>query len=186
MKKTALLLFLFSAIAFSGQAQEKYICKNGQISFYGQTPMETIDAVNQQASGVIDTKTGDVVVSAMVKSFSFKIALMEEHFNENYIESSKFPKATFKGKITNLNAIQFSKPGNYKAQIEGDLTIKGKVQKMKTEANIEVKAGKLTVKSKFKITPEDHGIEIPSVVRDKIAKQMDVSLDMAFDPMKSK
>ena len=181
----ALFLVGLMLVAFShGFSQDKYITKNGHVSFFGQTPMETIDAKNDQASGIIDIKTGDIVVSAMVKSFKFKIALMEEHFNENYIESTKFPKATFKGKITNLKDINFSKPGIYKAIVEGDLTVKGKAQKTKTEGTIEVKGNQLIVKSKFKVTPEDHDITIPGVVREKISKQMDVTVDLTLDPMK--
>lgn len=181
--KSALSIALLFISGF-GFSQGKYVCKTGKLSFFGQTPMETIEALNSQASGILDTQTGDMVVSAMVKSFKFKIALMEEHFNENYIESTKNPKASFKGKIINLKDIQFGKAGVYKAVVEGDLTIKGKTQKIKTEGTVEVKGSQIMVKSKFKVTPEDHGIEIPSVVRDKIARQMEVTVDMIFDPMK--
>ncbi|MFA4864578.1 MAG: YceI family protein, partial [Bacteroidales bacterium] len=117
-----LLIGLVSSISVHAQ---KYMTKNGNIMFYSETPMETIKAVNEQVNAVLDTQTGDIVCKILIKSFQFPKALMQEHFNENYLESDKFPNSTFKGKITNLSAINFSKGGIYDALIEGDMTIHG-------------------------------------------------------------
>ncbi|MBA4322227.1 MAG: YceI family protein, partial [Odoribacter sp.] len=101
MKRITLLLVLFT-VFFAANAQ-KYMTKNGFIGFFGHTPMEDIKADNNQVSSILDISTGELVFQALIKSFHFERALMEEHFNENYLESDKFPKSGFKGKITNLS-----------------------------------------------------------------------------------
>jgi len=109
MKRLLLLVFLLNiVIALNAQ---KYMTKNGFIGFYSHTPMEDIKADNNQVIGVLDTSTGEMVFQALIKSFHFDRALMEEHFNENYMESDKIPKSVFKGKITNLASVDFTKPG---------------------------------------------------------------------------
>ena len=178
---TAILLLTFFT---AGQAQEKYLSKNGHVWFYGHTPMEDIEAHNNEVASMINTKTGDIVYQILIKSFKFKRALMEEHFNENFMESSKYPKSDFKGKIISLGEIDFSKNGVYNAAVEGNLTIHNKTNKVKQTGTIEVKDGKLIVKSKFNITPTDYGIEIPATVREKIAKSMEVTVDMTYDSYK--
>ena len=184
MKTTIILsLFLFGFLS-SGYSQEKYLAKNGHIWFYGQTPLEEIEAHNYEAASVITPSTGDIVFQLLIKSFKFKRALMEEHFNENYIESSKYPKSDFKGKITNLKDVDFTRNGTYKATVEGNLTIHNKTNKIKQTGTIEVKDGKIFVKTKFSVVPQDYDIEIPNAVRDKIAKSMDVNVDMAYEPYK--
>jgi hypothetical protein len=182
MKFPLFTAVLFLAFIFAGSAQEKYLSKNGHVWFYGHTPMEDIEAHNNEVASMINAKSGDIMYQILVKSFKFKRALMEEHFNENYMESSKYPKSDFKGKITNLGDIDFSKNGVYKTTVEGNLTIHNKTNKVKQNGTIEVKDGKLIVKSKFNVTPQDYGIEIPSTVRDKIAKQMEVNVDMTYAP----
>jgi hypothetical protein len=183
--KTLLIAAVLSLTIFAaGQAQEKYLSKNGHVWFHGQTPMEDIEAHNNEVASMINTKTGDIIYQILIKSFKFKRALMEEHFNENYMESSKYPKSDFKGKIANLGDIDFLKNGVYKATVEGTLTIHNKANKVKQNGTIEVKDGKLIVKSKFNIAPTDYDIEIPAAVRDKIAKSMDVTVDMTYEPYK--
>jgi hypothetical protein len=180
------LIFVLFLIGFftAAYSQEKYLCKNGHIWFYSHTPFEDIEAHNNESAGIINTASGDIAFQILIKSFKFKRALMEEHFNENYMESSKYPKSDFKGKITNLDSIQFRKAGVYKAIVEGNLTIHNKTNKIKQTGIIEVKDGKLFVKSKFNAVPQDFDIEIPSTVRDKFAKSMEVNVDMIYEPYK--
>ena len=90
---------------------QKYITKNGKINFYSDAPMEKIEAKNNEVKAALDASTGDIVFQVLITSFEFKQALMQEHFNENYMESPKFPNSTFKGKINNLKDINFSKNG---------------------------------------------------------------------------
>jgi polyisoprenoid-binding protein YceI len=118
-----------------------------------------------------------------MKSFKFEKALMEEHFNENYVESEKFPKSTFKGKITNLSDVDFTKTGVYKVTVEGELLIHGVTQNISTPGEIEITGDGVKARSKFFIKPEDYKIEIPSVVRENIAKEITVTVDVNMPPM---
>jgi len=169
MKRLAFFLF-FITLTFSVNAQ-KYMTKNGYIGFFSHTAMEDIKADNNQVAGILDISTGEMVFQALVKSFHFDRALMEEHFNENYMESDKFPKSSFKGKLTNLSSVDFSKPGTYAVDVEGDLTIHDVTNKVSTKGTIEVIQGGINANSKFNISPEDYKINIPGVVRDKINKR---------------
>ncbi len=179
----AIGLLLLLGIGAALPAQTKYLGKNGHIWFYSHTPLEDIEAHNTEAAGVLNAGTGEIVFQLLIKSFKFKRALMEEHFNENYMESSKYPRSEFKGRITNLSAISFDKPGIYKAEAEGNLTIHNKTNPVRPSGTIEVREGRLFLKSVFDVAPEDYGIEIPGAVRDKIGKKMQVTVDMAFDPI---
>jgi hypothetical protein len=180
--KRILVFFLFLTLVFSANAQ-KYMTKSGYLGFYSHTPLEEIKGDNNQVASVLDISTGDIVFQALVKSFHFEKALMEEHFNENYMESEKFPKASFKGKITNLSTVNFSKPGSYDVIVEGDLTIHDVTNKVKVKGTVEVAPGGINANSKFPIVPEDYKISIPGVVREKIAKNLDVTVDIKFLPL---
>ena len=184
MKRLFLLVFFLNiVIALNAQ---KYITKNGFIGFYSHTPMEDIKADNNQVVGALDISTGEMVFQALIKSFHFDRALMEEHFNENYMESDKFPKSVFKGKITNLASVDFSKNGTYEVNVEGDLTIHDVTNKISTKGTVEVVSGGINANSKFKIVPEDYKIIIPGVVRDKFDKTMEVTVTMKYAPIANK
>jgi len=184
MKRLFLLAFFLNIVfAVNGQ---KYMTKNGFIGFYSHTPMEDIKADNNQVVGVLDISTGEMVFQALIKSFHFNRALMEEHFNENYMESEKFPKSLFKGKITNLASVDFSKTGTYDVTVEGDLTIRDVTNKISTKGTIEVVNGGINANSKFNIVPEDYKITIPGVVRDKFDKSMAVTVTMKYTPIANK
>ena len=124
MKKTSLLLLgvVFSITVLS----QRYITKNGHIQFYSETPMETIEAHNRQVNSALDLSTGDFVFKVLMKSFEFEKALMQEHFNENYVESDKFPRAEFEGRILNFSSIDFSSQlTNWGASSPSGLETKG-------------------------------------------------------------
>jgi polyisoprenoid-binding protein YceI len=165
---------------------QKYMTKNGYIGFLSQTAMETIKADNNQVVGVMDVATGEMVFQALIKSFHFDRALMEEHFNENYMESDKIPKATFKGKITNLSSVNFAKNGTYEVTVDGDLTIHDVTNKISTKGTLEVVSGGLNANAKFKIVPEEYKINIPGVVREKIDKNLEVTVQMKYTPVAAK
>ncbi len=184
MKRLFLLLF-FLNIVLAVNAQ-KYMTKNGYIGFYSHTPMEDIKADNNQVAGVLDITTGEMVFQALIKSFHFERALMEEHFNENYMESDKIPKSSFKGKITNFSSVDFSKNGTYDVTVEGDLTIHDVTNKISTKGTIEVVSGGINANSKFNIVPEDYKISIPGVVREKVNKNLEVTVTMKFTPLAAK
>lgn len=186
MKKST--KFLFIAIiaitaSFTVQAQ-KYMTKNGSIRFYSETPIETIEATNNQVNAALDSQTGDLVFKVLIKSFQFEKALMQEHFNENYMESDKFPNSTFVGKVTNLSAIDFSKEGAYEATIDGDLTIHGVTKKISEKGTFTVKAGDKTHGiCKFNVKPADYSIKIPGAVVKNIAETIEVTVDIELSKM---
>jgi hypothetical protein len=172
-------------IVLSVNAQ-KYMTKNGYIGFYSHTSMEDIKADNNQVISALDISSGEIVFQALIKSFHFNRALMEEHFNENYMESDKFPKSVFKGKITNFTAVDFSKTGTYNVTVEGDLTIHDVTNKINTKGTIEVVSGGINANSKFNIVPEDYKINIPGVVKDKFDKTIEVTVTMKYTPVANK
>jgi hypothetical protein len=184
MKRLTIFICLLS-IGLAGNAQ-KYMTKNGFIGFFSHTPMEDIKGDNNQVAAILDISTGEMVFQALIKSFHFDRALMEEHFNENYMESDKFPKSSFKGKITNLSSVNFSKNGTYEVTVEGDLTIRDVTNKITTKGTIEVVTGGINASSKFNLSPEDYKINIPGVVREKINKNMEVTVTMKYEPIAGK
>lgn len=184
MKRLVLSILILNFF-FALNAQ-KFMTKNGFISFYSYTPLEEIKAENNQVVGILDTSTGEMVYQVLIKSFHFPRSLMEEHFNENYMESDKIPKANFKGKITNLSSVDFTKNGTYNVTVEGDLTIHDVTNKITTKGTLEVADGGINADSKFNLVPEDYKITIPGIVRDKINKSMEVTLQMKFTPLANK
>lgn len=181
--KIAALLFIGLAGSLSVHAQ-KYMTKNGNIKFYSETPMETIQAVNDQVNAALDTRTGDIVFKILIKSFQFPKALMQEHFNENYMESDKFPNSTFKGKITNLSSIDFSKEGSYDAVIEGDMTIHGVTKSISEKGAFTVEPGdRIHGKSKFLVRVADYNIKIPGTVINNIAESIEVTVEVELAKM---
>lgn len=173
------LIFCFVVVAFVS-AQEKYITKTGHIWFYSHTVIEDIEAHSHQVVAIVVPSTGSIAVSIPIMSFVFKKTLMQEHFNENYMESAKYPKATFKGVINDPSNINITKNGTYKTTVEGDLTIHGVTKKIKADGVVVVKDGKFNVKSKFIVAPKDYNIAIGSAVANKIAKNIEVNVDLDF------
>ncbi len=183
MKNLIKLAFILLMISNSAFAQ-KYITKNGHISFFSDAPSEKIEAKNNQVSTALDITTGDLVFKVLIKSFEFKNALMQEHFNENYLESNKFPNATYKGKITNPKEIDFTKNGKYKANVEGEMTIHGVTKKENHAGVFEVKDGKIIASSKFFIALKDYNIEKPKMVLNNIADKIEITVEVSLEKIK--
>ncbi len=180
------LLLIFATIFYTGLVfgQDVYFTKAGTVIFDSSTPLETIYAENNQVTSFLKTTDGELNFAALIKSFRFKNALMEEHFNENFIESSTFPKAVFKGKISNWSAIDLSKEEDQQADIEGELTLHGVTKKISTKANLHPQKDKIFGTCKFVVSAEDFGIKIPSLVREKIAKEVNVTVAISYEPYK--
>ena len=178
MKKLSLILGLV-AICTGLQAQ-KYFTRTGEISFFSSTSIEDIEAHNKTVTAVFDSKTGAIQYSVTMKAFHFEKALMEEHFNENYVESDEFPKSSFKGMIVDMKSINLKKDGMYTSDVTGKLTIHGVTKEVTTKAQFTVKGEKVIGEAKIKVNPEDYKIEIPGVVREKIAKELEVTIVMNF------
>jgi hypothetical protein len=181
MKITILMLALVVS-SYTAFAQ-KYFTKTASVQFFSATPMENIDAKSGQTTSIIDFATGDIVFKMRIKTFQFEKALMQEHFNEKYLESEKYPEATFKGKIDNYTAINLKKEGEYKVAVTGDLTIHGVTKKYTTVGVISVAAGKVSVQAKFPIKLADHDVKIPGAVKDNISETVDVSVNADYTEM---
>lgn len=180
MKKIMLILILSACIQLSARAQV-FFTKNGMISFYSSAPIENIKADNNQVISIINTSTGEVQFSLLVNAFHFKKSLMEEHFNENYMESKKYPKSTFKGRIADMSKVNFTADGTYPVTVSGDLTIHGVTNKVSIPGTVSVKGGTISASSKFPVRLADHKIEIPKIVTDNIAKVVDVTVSCTYD-----
>src|SRR5690606_4319041 len=126
---------------------KKLVCRNGFISFFSTTPIEDIKAENRKVVSTLNPKTGDLSISLLMKSFKFPKAKMEEHFNENYAESNKYPKSNFEGKITDISKVNFEKDGDYTVNIKGKLTIKDVTKEIETTGSISVKGAVATGKT---------------------------------------
>ena len=179
IKKYSILILVSLGFCFQGYSQT-YLTKNGVIRFYSDAPLEKIEAVNQQVNTALLVPTGDFLFKVLIKSFNFEKAMMQEHFNSNYLESDKYPEATFLGKITNIKDINFTKDGNYPALIDGKLTIHGQTQLVKQNGTIEIKNGTVTAKSKFNILLSDYNISVPSTLVDKISNTIEVTVEVVL------
>ncbi len=179
MKKN---IFILSCVFLStfGFAQ-KMMTRTGEIKFEASMPaFEEIAAKNNTVSAILDKSTGDLAALALIKAFKFKAPLMEEHFNENYMESSKFPKATFKGKIVNFDASKItSKKTDF--DLEGDLNIHGVTKKIKTKITLVANTGKITATSNLIVKAKDYAIEIPSLVKSKIAEDIKIGINLVLE-----
>jgi hypothetical protein len=178
MKK--ILFYFLLLVTIENSAQTKLVTKTGKINFEASVPaFEEVKAKNEAVTCILNTETGEIASLVLMKGFRFKVALMEEHFNENYVESDKFPKATFKGKIegfdiTKLTAIAKDHTIKGKLELHGklkDITISAKIKK--TDAGVEIDA-------KFTVNTDDFDIEIPSVVSKKLNKKVAVTLDVTL------
>lgn len=181
-----LLVFLLLTFLIQPLSAQKYITKTGYIGFYSHTIVEDIKAENNQVAGILDIATGEVVFMVLIKSFRFKKALMQEHFNENYLESDKYPRSTLTGKIKDYSGVDPGKNGKHEVTVEGDLDLHGVTKKITADGIIEVADGKIIASSKFNIAPEDYNIKIPNVVRDNIARTIEVTVGMNYDPPQNK
>lgn len=176
------ICFLLGASAGVLSAQDKYFTKDGKIFFHSDAKLEKIEAVNNKVSSVLEIATGKMEFSVLMKGFAFEKALMQEHFNENYVESDKFPKTVFKGAIADLKSVNFAKDGSYNVTVSGQMTMHGVTKPVSAAGTVEVKGGTIVAKSKFKLPLADYGITIPSVVADNISKEVEISVNMDYKP----
>ena len=184
MKKLIFILSCLAVFSLSSNAQ-KFITKTGHIKFYSDSPAEMIEANNRQVNAALDATTGDFVFKVLLKSFEFEKALMQEHFNENYIESDKFPIATFLGKVNNIKDVSVAKDGKYDVVVEGKLTIHGVTQQVTEKGSFEVKQGKIAVNAKFNILLSDYNVKIPGAVTNNISKSVEITVDLNLEKFAS-
>jgi polyisoprenoid-binding protein YceI len=177
----AVALFVSATVSF---AQDKFYTKTGKIQFFSSATLEDIDAQNKTAAAILDAKSGAVQFSVLMKGFEFRKQLMQQHFNENYVESDKYPKGDFKGTITNNSEINYNKNGVYPAKATGKLTIHGVTKDIQTNGTIKVQDGKLELNSSFNVLVSDYNIKIPAVVKDKVSNTIKITVDCLLEPLK--
>ncbi|RYZ56466.1 MAG: YceI family protein [Chitinophagaceae bacterium] len=177
-----LALWCLLAVA-TVQAQGRYFTKTGRISFTSHAPLEDIEAVNKTASAVLDAKTGQLQFAVLMKGFEFKKALMQEHFNENYVESHKYPKAEFRGSIVNNADVNYTKDGTYQARARGQLSLHGVTRDIDVPATLQVQGGKVEGRATFPVRVADYNITIPSLVKDKISNTVNVTVQVRLEPL---
>lgn len=182
MNKAAVIVAMLCLPALTHA--QKWMTRTGKVSFFSSTSVENIEAFNNEAASVIDAKSGDIAFIVPIKSFRFDKALMQEHFNESYMESSKYPKAEYKGRITNLSDVNFSQDGTYNVKTTGKLTMHGVTKEVPASGTLVVKSGTATVKSKFMVAPADFGIKIPAVSASKIASKIEITVDSVLKETK--
>lgn len=164
------------------QAQNIWSSRNASISFFSSTVVEDIEGKSGTASSALDVKSGNIIFKVYNNSFQFKKKLMQEHFNENYMESEKYPTSEFKGKIN--EPLDISKPGSRKVTVEGILSIHGVGQTYRTTADLVTENGGITAKAVFKVKIADHDIKIPSLVFKNIAEFVEVRILATYLPKK--
>ncbi|RYZ24169.1 MAG: YceI family protein [Chitinophagaceae bacterium] len=161
--------------AAAAQAQTVARFSNPVVSFFSSAPLEDIEAVNKKAVGAVDWSKRSFLVSIPIKGFEFKSGLMQTHFNENYLQSDKYPDCIFRGNFA--GPVDLTKDGDYPVTATGDLTLHGVTQKRSIPATISVRKGLASVSSKFNIRVADHKIEIPKMVFKKIAEVVAVTIN---------
>ena len=184
MKKILLVPILLLSIASTLFAQDKFFTKKGKVYFNATAKLEKVEATNRSTIAVIDSKTGNIQFSVMLKAFEFEKALMQEHFNENYVESDKFPKSEFIGQLTNNASINYTKDGTYPTKAKGKLTLHGVTKDVEADGKIIVQGGKVSLNADFVILLSDFKVEIPGLVKENISNNTKISVDCQMEPLK--
>jgi YceI-like domain len=169
--KNALLTVVLASASFASYAQI-YKSITAETNFFSETPVENISAVNKKGIFLLNAEKGDLALSMRMKDFDFPNKLMQEHFNENYMESEKYPNATFKGKLN--EKVDFSKDGTYDVSTTGDLTIHGVTKPRTLKGKLTKAGGKMSIICDFDVSLADHNIEVPKIVFVKVAQVIKV------------
>jgi len=182
-RKTFIIGFAIIVFASIANAQ-KFYTKSGKISIFSTTSVENISAANKSSVCLLDSKTGDLQFAVLMKGFEFKKAKMQEDFNSDYVESSKFPKSEFKGQITNNSTVNYSSNGVYSVNVKGKLTIHGVTKDVESTGTITVKDGKLLANAVFNTLIADYNIKVPKMYLDNISKSIKITVDCTLEPLK--
>ncbi|MFN5324053.1 MAG: YceI family protein [Bacteroidota bacterium] len=176
----AALLILVSGASFS---QTKYFTRDGSISFYSKAALEDFEATNKKVTCVVDPSSGQMEFTMLMRAFEFEKELMKEHFNENYLESEKFPKSTFKGNIENAASVKWTVDGAYPVKVTGKMTIHGVTKDINASGTFIVKGGKVSGKSEFMVALADYNIKVEKAYTSKIADKIKVTVDVNLEPL---
>jgi len=179
MKYIFLLVCLF--FTFYANAQD-YITRNGNISFSSHTPLEDVNAENNEVASTLNSATGAFEFKAAIKSFHFKKTAMEQHFgDEDYMDAAKYPKASFSGKITDLSAVNFAKDDTYKVTVQGNLTVKNVTKPITTNGTITIKNGTVTAQSNFSVNRKEYNVIGEAFVQKKIEDEIHILVNCQYE-----
>lgn len=181
--KKILLLLVMVPLFLPAHGQENFFTKKGTITFYSHTPVEDITAENSGVGSIINSSTGEIVFTLKMTDFIFPKKLMQKHFNDNYVESDKFPKATYKGTIINNDSVNYQKEGSYPVMVTGEMYIHGVTREVDAEGTISVTGEGIEANAVFMLQPENYGIKIPRLVRKRLAENVEITVDMSYKPM---
>ncbi|UCH15129.1 MAG: YceI family protein [Bacteroidales bacterium] len=178
MKKITFLALIIT-VSMQLLSQSKYLTNEGYIWFFSDAPLENIEAHNKAVKAIVDMKSGDIVIKLPITKFKFDKSLMEEHFNENYLESEIYPSASFKGRFLDFQNVEIAAGKKYKVYVKGDLDIHGVTNNIKERATLEIVDNETVIVSgSFKVTLEDYNIKIPKMVIKNIAEIVDINVDL--------
>ena len=173
-----IILLLTLLLSFNWAAAQKYKSSKGMIKFYSEEVLEDITAINKKVASIFDSESGQIVFSVPVNAFEFEKSLMQEHFNEKYMESEKFPKSTFKGTLTGYTIGQ----KNPEVWAEGELMIHGIKKNIRIPGSIDFLKNGVKIKTVFEVKLIDYGIEVPSLMFQKIAEEIEVTVEIEYKP----
>ncbi|HRH47784.1 MAG TPA: YceI family protein [Panacibacter sp.] len=179
MKTLSVVILILAA--FNVNAQD-YLTRNGNISIYSHTDLEDVKGNNNEVVSLLNSATGSFDFKVAIKSFHFAKAAMEDHFNdENYMETDKYPKAGFSGKITNMADINFSKDGVYTVTVSGNLSVKDVTKPVTAKGTITVKNGKVSIQSTFTVKRKDYHVMGQSFVQSKLSDDIQITVNCDYD-----
>ncbi|MBI4930628.1 MAG: YceI family protein [Bacteroidetes bacterium] len=181
--KTILLLLATTFFYVSSHAQI-YIGKTCEVSFFSDGPIEDIAATSKSAQVILNSAKNEIAIKVTIKGFDFEKKLMQEHFNEKYMESDKYPYATFTGKIN--DTIDYMKEGVYKVTVGGKLNLHGVEKERTIQGTLTIKGEEITIDSKFMVALKEHNIEIPTLVAQNIAEIVEVTIKLILTEFKTK
>jgi hypothetical protein len=181
MKKTIILLLLFLPLIKYSLGQDLYITSKGNVEFTSDAPLELIEAASDQLNGILKLSDRSFAFRVPMKTFEgFNSSLQQTHFNENYLESAKYPYTIFEGKI--IEEIDFNTPGTHIIRGKGSFTCHGVKSERIIKCKVEINQNKILISSEFTVFLEEHDIKIPSVVSQKIAEEIMVNVDLELVP----
>lgn len=173
------LIWLLVAVLPGSAVAQKFISEKSTVTFYSKATIEDIAARNEKSLAMLDAGTGDVACSIPIKDFIFEKSLMQEHFNEKYMESEKYPKASFQGKV---NGFAKGSAGPQAVNAVGKLTLHGVTRDVDVPGTLEMKGDRILLNAKFMVTLDDYGVKRPQVLWKNIAEAVEVTLDFTLKP----
>jgi len=176
---TKYLIFTWLLLCSTSVVQaQKYRLSDSEVSFYSDAPLEDIEAYNAEAKSIFDAETGEIAFVVPIKKFEFKKALMQEHFNENYLESDQYPNAKFEGKLKNFNTDKTVQ----EVVASGKLSIHGVTQQVEVPGTVRQHPSGFEMKATFPVKVADYNIKIPKMVFYNIAEEVEVRVNFQYQP----